>query len=305
MIQRLQDNLIRQSFSDFDEIRFVTAGAQKIVYKARQNDTFWALKLVPLSPGTEDESKAQEIQREIEARLEREIRIQRQATINSIVRLGPHPVREIYLNKVPHLYYTEEFLDGKDLRQLINEKFKPDLNELVNLSLSMLEAINFLCEKRCIHRDIKPGNIMKTSGKTTRFVLLDVGYALALGEVSLTKNAMIPGTIRYMSPEQLDVKRKRSLDFRSDLYSLGVTILEYACGKHPYVQEGDTITDVISAILHKKPLALNSQRNDLPQDFCVLVDRFLCKKRHLRPGKIQGICQKLSHVLTLYGGEDK
>lgn len=303
MIQRPRNDLIliKRVFPSFDEIEFINAGAQRLVYKIKDKGAVWVLKLVQLKQGNQDESEGKGVQRQIEGRLERELRIQREArTVNTMVHLGPHPVKRVLLAKLPYFSYTEQYLDGNDLRALIRDNVKPSFNELANLTLHILEAIGFLWQKRCVHRDIKPGNIMRIRGRKARYVLLDIGYALALSEDSLTKNGLIPGTLKYMSPEQLDVKRKRSLDLRSDIYSLGITVLEYACRRHPYIQDGDTTTNITRAILYTRCPTLKSQRNDLSSDFCSLVDTFVNKQPHLRPVRIGQVRQEISNLVKTH-----
>jgi len=303
MLQRPRNDLIliKRVFPSFDEIEFINAGAQRLVYKIKDKEAVWVLKLVQLKQGNQDESEGKGVQRQIEGRLERELRIQREAkTVNTMVHLGPHPVKRVLLAKLPYFSYTEQYLDGNDLRTLIRDNVKPSFNELANLTLHILEAIGFLWQKRCVHRDIKPGNIMRIRGRKARYVLLDIGYALALSEDSLTKNGLIPGTLKYMSPEQLDVKRKRGLDLRSDIYSLGITVLEYACGKHPYIQDGDATTNIIRAILYTRCPTLKSQRNDLSSDFCSLVDTFVNKQPHLRPARISQVRQEISNLVKTH-----
>jgi eukaryotic-like serine/threonine-protein kinase len=97
----------------------------------------------------------------------------------------------------------------------------------------VLSALSYAHARGIVHRDIKPANMMLT--KTGTVKLMDFGIARAAGENKLTQTGSTLGSIYYMSPEQV---QGQTLDSRSDLYSLGVTLYELVTGLHPF--EGDT-----------------------------------------------------------------
>jgi len=229
----------------------------------------------------------------IKARLNRELRIQKESTVLSIPKLKSGNFSEITIQMDKYLWYLEEYLDGPDLEEEIKKNNLPNLKELLSLMFDIFKAIEYLWSKKIIHRDIKPANIKKVITDNLRFVLLDAGYALALRERSLTREGGRPGTLKYMSPEQIDVKKKRDLDFRSDFYSFGVSIYEYATGIHPYIEHDDSDTDMIVNILYKTPKEIQNRRTDLPSDLCKIVNGLLSKPSHLRPNSFKKIFDNL------------
>lgn len=121
--------------------------------------------------------------------------------------------------------------------------------DIVRQIASGLAAVH---ERFIIHRDIKPANVFITTDGTVK--LLDFGIAKHFAavdqptEMTVTELGHAPGTVQYMSPEQLLGSR---LDPRTDLFSLGVLLYELLCGRRPF--EGSSQLETIAAILHKSP----------------------------------------------------
>jgi serine/threonine-protein kinase len=99
----------------------------------------------------------------------------------------------------------------------------------------------------------------------------------------ITAMGQVPGTLAYLSPEQIDFGRTRQLDFRSDLFALGVVLYQAAAGRHPFMSDKLTTShELVSNILVNNPQPLNQVRPDLPCQFGDIVMRLLAKKPHLR-----------------------
>ncbi len=156
-------------------------------------------------------------------------------------------------------FLAMEFIDGKTLRQLIEEK-TIDKSGALKIVKQIAEALSAAHEKNIVHRDIKPENIIVTADGLVK--VLDFGLAkaganietdddtLSLLDASVleTTPGLIFGTTAYMSPEQV---REQSLDERTDLWSLGVIFYEMLAGKRPF--DGATRNDTIAAILKSEP----------------------------------------------------
>jgi serine/threonine-protein kinase len=168
-----------------------------------------------------------------------------------------------------------------NLRQYKEEKGTLSVQELVQLSFNISEAINTIWQFSKIHRDIKPGNIMirETSGE---FVLLDMGLVFDLQDESLSVG--IVGTPLYFSPEQMDFSNRRTImNFRSDLFSLGIVLYEMATGKHPFITASSPTTwDVLGNIANMNPEQPLKYRPDLPQKLNEIIMRLLAKRPALR-----------------------
>lgn len=157
------------------------------------------------------------------------------------------------------IYLIEEFLPGGTLSdRLVNGCLQQPA--VIQLAVKLTEAIAHLAEHRITHRDIKPDNIMFRADGTP--LLVDLGIARHLEASSLTQTFLLqgPGTPLYASPEQL-VNDKNVIDWRSDQFSLGVTLSYAAMGIHPFAENNSiehTVERVANRLLvtdHFKKLA--------------------------------------------------
>jgi serine/threonine protein kinase len=141
-----------------------------------------------------------------------------------------------------------EYLDGQDLSELIESGAKLSDKEISNIFEQTLSAFQYAHEKGVIHRDIKPSNIyILPNGKVK---VLDFGIAKLFGQGNeKTQAGTQLGTPIYMSPEQ--VKADKSIDHRSDIYSLGVTLYFALNGKSPYDSDGASQFDIFNKIVYE------------------------------------------------------
>jgi serine/threonine protein kinase len=128
-------------------------------------------------------------------------------------------------------YMVLEWVDGRLLRQLLNEQKKFPPERAIKVTLGLCKALDYIHSQGVVHRDLKPENIMVDA--EDRIKLIDFGIAANAGSRRLTfaKLTEAMGTPDYISPEQ--VKGKRG-DARSDIYALGVMFYEMLTGKVPF-----------------------------------------------------------------------
>jgi serine/threonine protein kinase len=147
-------------------------------------------------------------------------------------------------------YLVMEYLGSKTLDDYIEEQVKLSELELLDIGIGIASGLNFALQHGgLIHRDIKPGNIMLTAGNTPK--VLDFG--LALTPETADRSGEIWGTPYYVSPERLEQKPE---DFRSDMYSLGVSLYHSLCGHPPF--DASTADLVAAKHLNDKPLSVKT-----------------------------------------------
>ncbi len=184
-------------------------------------------------------------------------------------------------------YMVMELLEGQDLGQLLGSRGSLPVEEAVGYMLQACEGVAEAHAAGIIHRDIKPSNLFvcERGGGRTAVKVLDFGIsksqnltAAAGGDLGLTKTSAIMGSPLYMSPEQM-VSAKH-VDTRTDIWSLGVALFELVAGKTPF--NGDSMTELIAAVLQQPPLRILDVRPDLPPAFVEAVMRSLEKERDRR-----------------------
>ena len=156
----------------------------------------------------------------------------------------PNIVRLLnFLNTDDGCFIVMEFVDGRTIEEVMASTGLVPAKQAAEYFVQVLAAVRYAHSLGIIHRDIKPPNICVLEGGQVK--LLDFGTAKVLGAQALTQDRMTIGTLVYMSPEQVC---GRPLDFRSDIYSLGVTIYEMVTGKLPH--ESDDEMDLIQQIVN-------------------------------------------------------
>ena len=278
---------------NIESLSFVDQGGFKAVYKGYVREKIEAIKVVYV-PTNFDEEEDRE---ELIGRVKREIETLDKCKSSEFVQLGSLPPESVYINNIEYIIYSEEFLDGVNLRTKIKQGHKPDIIELIKLTLCLLKAIKILKENDLIHRDIKPDNTIKLKNAKRPFVILDLGIAFKIHGTALTRNSMFrPGTLPYMAPEMFTPKFRETMDYRSDLYSAGVTIFEYASGVHPIRKSEDDDYTTMYRIIKYKPPPLSNLRSNLPSNFCKIIDQLLKKLPALRPASIEMLLRKIKEI---------
>ena len=213
-------------------------------------------------------------------RARREFDILSQVDVPVLARSGPLGLDTINVDGKIWLYFTEEWVDGRTMRDLIMEgALSPE--QIVKLGTDLIQAVCWLSERNLVHRDIKPANVM-FDAQNSRYILIDPGVALDLEAPSLTQFPLPVGTFRYFSPEQIEPSKRRALDFRSDLFSIGIVMYEAATGQHPLSQQSATISEALSGILHTDPTPVSDIVEGFPPPLSNFIMRLLGKSAHQR-----------------------
>jgi len=170
-------------------------------------------------------------------------------------------------------YLAVSFIEGVELGALLKMERRIPEEKALALARGVAEGLAYAWNRfKLIHRDIKPENIMIDSDGTPK--LMDMGLSKSLAEEkSLTTTGSITGTPYYMSPEQ--AKGDRSIDFRSDIYSLGATLYHLATGEVPF--NGDTAINIIAKHITDPapcPMKANPQLSEACSN---LIERMMAK----------------------------
>jgi len=158
------------------------------------------------------------------------------------------------------LYYVLPYVRGESLRAKLEREKQLGVEDALSIITQVASALDYAHAQGVVHRDIKPENILLHHGEA---VLADFGIALAVKEASgerLTGTGLSLGTPQYMSPEQ--ATGERSLDRRSDVYSLGAVFYEMIAGEPPVT--GPTPQAVIAKLLTERPVKLRVVRETIP-----------------------------------------
>jgi serine/threonine-protein kinase len=180
-------------------------------------------------------------------------------------------------------FIVMEYFEGQTLRQIMDRRRAMDPAEAVAAILPVLSALVFAHSMGIVHRDIKPENILVASDG--RVKVTDFGIAkAAFAAHDLTTTGSVLGTVRYLSPEQVQGTR---IDARSDLYSVGVVLYELLTGRPPFQAETDVATAMMR--LTADPLAPGALRPGIPRGLAAAVMRSLARQPEDRYSSAQAM----------------
>ena len=171
------------------------------------------------------------------------------------------------------LYYVMPLVDGESLRDRLNREKQLSLEDALAITTQVAGALDYAHRQGVLHRDIKPENILLKEGQA---ILADFGIALAVKEAGgnrLTETGLSLGTPQYMSPEQ--ATGDRSLDARSDVFSLGAVLYEMLAGEPPVT--GPNAQAMIAKLMTERPIRLKVVRDTVPDGVDAAVARALSK----------------------------
>lgn len=297
-IPELTIEQVQQVIPQASDIQELDRGGQKIVFTGTIDGTKYALKFMEPNPSQVSEQDSEFLD-DVTSRAQREVETMQQCSTPHLVGMGPIGLGTANIGDSPIVYFSEEFIDGKNLRTYLQDAGVFSPQEIIRLALHMSEAINALWQFSKIHRDIKPGNIMRRQDDG-HFILLDMGLVFDLEDESLSIAPV--GTPLYFSPEQTDFANRRTvMNFRSDLFSLGTVMYEMATGKHPFTESATTTWEVIGNIAHTIPRAPIELRTELPERLSEIIVRLLAKRPALRYRSID-LFQRALRGCELKGG---
>ena len=293
-LPNLTPQQVAQLLPQASEIEQAGAGGQKVVFKGTIAGKQYAFKFAKAPELPEDLESEEFPMSDVAVRAQREVETMRDCASEHMVRLGPVGLTFDTIDGQSLLYFSEEFIVGHDLRTILHADGKFETAQVIKLGLHIVDAIHALWDLGKIHRDIKPANIMRRESGND-YVLLDAGFAFDVIGESLSIGPV--GTPPYFSPEQFDFTNRRTvLDFRSDLFSLGVTMYEMATGQHPFWTRGESSVSLFNKILTYNPTPPSGIVPDFPKELSDIVMRMIGKSPHLRYRRCQQLLDALNGI---------
>lgn len=173
-------------------------------------------------------------------------------------------------------YLVMEFIEGRELAQLFDERAPFDLASAVRIVRDLLEALAYAHDHGVVHRDVKPANVM--IDRAGRVKLTDFGVArLVDSNADRTLPGTMVGTPSYMSPEQV---QGLAVGSRTDLFAVGIVLYQFLTGSRPF--SGGGPWEIQRQIVHDQPRAPSAVNPALPTALDAVMQRALAKDPHDR-----------------------
>src|SRR5450432_2491095 len=246
--------MIGHTISHYRITQKLGAGGMGVVYKAvdLQLERTVALKFLPDQFAVTPEDK------------ERLLREARSASALDHPNIGViHGLEE---SEDRQLFIVMAYYEGQTLAQRLNRGLIQP-GEALDIAIQISSGLAAAHARNIVHRDIKPSNIIITSDGVAKIV--DFGLARVVASASATQSISLTGTLPYMAPEQI---LGEPIDQRSDVWALGVILVQMITGSHPFVRPNTAA--MTFAILNQPPAALDV----VPAAVCPLIYKALSKK---------------------------
>ncbi|MEM8985783.1 MAG: protein kinase [Pseudomonadota bacterium] len=170
-------------------------------------------------------------------------------------------------------YILMEMVDGAPMDELLKKGEKLSLKSILSIGVQLADALDYAHKKGIVHRDIKPSNIMfLKDGETVKITDFGIARVEDPADQEKTMAGMVLGTPQYMSPEQVLGK---SVDGRSDLFSVGVVLYQLLTGKKPF--PGETIGSLMVQITKEEAPSMRGLNTSIPVGVQHIVEKLLAK----------------------------
>jgi eukaryotic-like serine/threonine-protein kinase len=192
-----------------------------------------------------------------QARFRREA--QSAASLNNPSIVAVYDTGEDMSTGVPVPFIVMEYVDGKTVRELLNDGHRLLPERILEIISGVLRALEYSHQAGIVHRDIKPGNVMVTRNGDVKVMDFGIARAMSDAQATMTQTAQVIGTAQYLSPEQA---RGERVDTRSDLYSTGCLMYELLVGRPPFT--GDSPVAIAYQHVRENPIPPSRLDPDLP-----------------------------------------
>ncbi|MFD3927247.1 Stk1 family PASTA domain-containing Ser/Thr kinase [Streptomyces sp. NPDC058614] len=205
-----------------------------------------------------------------QARFRREA--QSAASLNHPAIVAVYDTGEDYIDGTSIPYIVMEYVDGSTLRELLHSGRRLLPERTLEMTIGILQALEYSHRAGIVHRDIKPANVMLTRNGQVK--VMDFGIARAMGDsgMTMTQTSAVIGTAQYLSPEQA---KGEQVDARSDLYSTGCLLYELLTVRPPFI--GDSPVAVAYQHVREEPQPPSVFDPELTPEMDAIVLRALVK----------------------------
>lgn len=186
-------------------------------------------------------------------------------------------------------YIVMEFIDGKTLKQIINEQKVLRYNEAIILAIQIAKALECAHNNNIIHRDVKPHNIIVTREGIVK--VTDFGIAKATSSVTITNSDRIIGSAHYFSPEQA---RGSVVDCKTDIYSLGIVLYEMVTGRLPY--DAESPVSVALKHIQEEVTPPREVNHSIPESLNRLILKCIEKEPYKRYENARDLIEELQKI---------
>src|SRR5215475_6349350 len=192
-----------------------------------------------------------------QARFRREA--QSAASLNNPSIVAVYDTGEDLTSGVPVPFIVMEYVDGRTVRDLLQEGHRLLPERALEIISGVLRALEYSHQAGIVHRDIKPGNVMVTRNGDIKVMDFVIARAMSDAQATMTQTAQVIGTAQYLSPEQA---RGERVDSRSDLYSTGCLMYELLTGRPPFT--GDSPVAIAYQHVRENPVPPSRVDPDVP-----------------------------------------
>jgi eukaryotic-like serine/threonine-protein kinase len=192
-----------------------------------------------------------------QARFRREA--QSAASLNHPSIVAVYDTGEDMASGMPIPYIVMEYVDGRTVRDLLQEGHRLLPERSLEIIDGVLRALDYSHQAGIVHRDIKPGNVMVTRNGDVKVMDFGIARAMSDAQATMTQTAQVIGTAQYLSPEQA---RGERVDSRSDLYSTGCLLYELLTGRPPFT--GDSPVAIAYQHVRENPVPPSRVDPDVP-----------------------------------------
>jgi eukaryotic-like serine/threonine-protein kinase len=230
-----------------------------------------------------------------QARFRREA--QSAASLNHPSIVAVYDTGEDMATGLPVPYIVMEYVDGRTVRDLLQEGHRLLPERSLEIIDGVLRALDYSHQAGIVHRDIKPGNVMVTRNGDVKVMDFGIARAMSDAQATMTQTAQVIGTAQYLSPEQA---RGERVDSRSDLYSTGCLLYELLCGRPPFT--GDSPVAIAYQHVRENPVPPSRVDPDVPAWADAIVLKAMAKSpadRYQTAGDMRADLQRAASGLPV------